>query len=232
MSNLANPGSCSNQVNPNFEIGCSSIDESGSAGNPNDLVTCFSGVTGTPVEVNAIRFWLGESAPIPDSLHIRVWSGGNPAGPDSSDASAPDVTQQVDVGALVFGSDNTVTLASTVVISDNEFCVGVHSDAVDDGFRMKTDSGGDGSKSYSFFPSCRNLSSFIPNDQLAQVEGNNIYATEYCIEAMVTPTNNGSISNTDTLEIDFIEIPESSHGGAIDFSEYIEDPTKITSDCP
>lgn len=122
----------------------------GLSGNPNHMANCFPNLTGSNIAINGIRFWLGDYTPPPDTLNIRLWSGSTITGPDSNIPIYDESITGYDTGM------NTFTLQTTTpitIIAGDEFCAGVYSGPVDDGFRISTEIG-DGSVSYRIYPTC------------------------------------------------------------------------------
>ena len=102
-----------------------------------------------------MRFWLGGvNVNIPDTLSVRVWSGNTAAGPDSSNATLFLYEQEIPAGNFSAGP-NTIALDVPVEFTDtDEFCAGIFSGPLDDGVRVQTEFGTDGTKSYVQAPLC------------------------------------------------------------------------------
>jgi len=116
------------------EIGCS--DPFGDAGNPNDLIECYNNATLTPpYELVAFTYTIGTSTLPPDTLNIRVfeWGGAGPPG-------ALVTTVPLGPGDMTPGFHNLV-LASPIALPTPDFCVGLFSEPLDDGFRALTSIG-------------------------------------------------------------------------------------------
>eukprot|EP00578_Thalassiosira_sp_NH16_P001400 CAMPEP_0181136550 /NCGR_PEP_ID=MMETSP1071-20121207/33236_1 /TAXON_ID=35127 /ORGANISM="Thalassiosira sp., Strain NH16" /LENGTH=114 /DNA_ID=CAMNT_0023223253 /DNA_START=93 /DNA_END=437 /DNA_ORIENTATION=+ len=109
-------------------------------------------------------------------MSVRIWSGNEASGPDSSDATSFLYEQVIPPGTYSTGA-NTIAMNNPVVINTNEFCAGVFSGPHEDGFVLSTEAGS-GTKSYGQGPACEadnfgSLASF-------EAEGH------ICIEALVT----------------------------------------------
>ena len=114
----------------------------GLSGNPNHMANCFPNLTGRNIAINGIRFWLGDYTPPPDTLNIRLWSGSTITGPDSNIPIYDESITGYDTGMNTFTLQTTTT--PITITAGDEFCAGVYSGPVDDGFRISTEIG-DGS---------------------------------------------------------------------------------------
>ena len=169
LSDLATPGVCASVGN---EVGCTN--PSGTSGNPNDMIACFNNSQTTlPFEVHALRFWIGTSAPLPDNLFLRIWSGSATTGPGTLLYE-----QEVPPGSYNI-AENTIALDDPFEFSGQEFCAGVYSNLTNDGFRLVMETG-DGLESRFLAPNCG-----APFDTWYPVQAT-IGALEFCIEALVT----------------------------------------------
>jgi hypothetical protein len=143
-------------------------------GNPNDVVNCFDVSTvglGAPFQLTAVRFWMGDSTLPPADLSIQVWEGSVATGP-----SETNIYSQELVGFV--SGENTAAVTTTLLIFDQQFCVGVKSASMTDGLRMQTDGGATDSASYLKSPRC-GLPEFKSLNEIAG-------PGDFCIEAFVT----------------------------------------------
>lgn len=112
-----------------WELGCTN--RTGSAGNPNDLIECYSNATLTPpYELTAFTYTIGVSAPPPDTLNLKVYEWSGAGAPGTLITTIP-----LAPGDLTAGFHNLL-LASPVSLSTADFCAGLNSEPVNDGFRV------------------------------------------------------------------------------------------------
>eukprot|EP00536_Pseudo-nitzschia_multiseries_P011233 jgi/Psemu1/28270/gm1.28270_g len=165
---------------PPTGIGCASEDPNEQlSGNPNDLINCYNaeefGVE-SPFQVNAVRFWIGDSSPPPPDMLVNIFSGSKELGPTNDGILL--YSQQI------FGyktGENIVTLTRDLMLFQLSFCVGVTSRSPDGGLRIQTDDEGetDGG-SYLRSPECGiNVFTSLIDAGLPQ---------DFCIEVLVTNT--------------------------------------------
>ena len=141
-------------------------------GNPNDAVNCYDISTigeSPPFTIDAVRFWLGDSIPLPGDLSVRIWSGTVQEGPSD------EILLNQELNNFVFG-ENTANLDTPIEIDTNEVCIGLFSENIMDGLRVQAEQG-DGDQSFTLAPECGvdefgSLSSFG-------------FSLNYCIEALV-----------------------------------------------
>lgn len=133
------PGVCNGPVNG---VGCASVDPDTNepGGNPNAIVNCFNinefEVT-IPLQLESIRFWIGESAALPPDLRINVYAGTQANGPMDNI-----ILYSEELSGYVLG-ENLVDLDTPLLVFQEQFCVGVASIAPDGGLRIKTDVSGE-----------------------------------------------------------------------------------------
>ena len=133
------PGVCNGPVNG---VGCASVDPDTNepGGNPNAIVNCFNinefEVT-IPLQLESIRFWIGESAALPPDLRINVYAGTQANGPMDNI-----ILYSEELFGYVLG-ENLVDLDTPLLVFQEQFCVGVASIAPDGGLRIKTDVSGE-----------------------------------------------------------------------------------------
>ena len=158
------------------DFGCANLEGEGAAGNPNDAANCFDVREfggAAPFKVNAVRFWLGPSIPVPPDVKILVWDGSVAGGPIGN----PIATQAIsgyDQG------ENTFSFNTPVEIDSNEVCVGIQSKDEDFGLRLETEEGS-GEESYIVAPVCGGPV-FVSLRDLT-VSG---FLLNFCIEAIVS----------------------------------------------
>ena len=166
LSNQDIPGTC----NAVGRYGC--YGGAGTFANPINLVNCFSNVQmQLPFEVDAVRFWLATGDQPPDTMSVRIWSGSEASGPLSSDAASILYEQVIHPGTYSYAGPNTIVMNNPVVINNNEFCAGVFSGPLDDGFALSTENNSCGS--YALAPTC---------DRPTWTSHN----TRLCIEALIS----------------------------------------------
>ena len=162
-------------------IGCADIDGTGTQGNPNDIVNCFD-VTEfvggpEPFFIDGVRFWIGESIPLPTDLSIRIWEGSPDGGPTMGEL--PLVQQPLDMDSIGFGA-NTVELNEPFQLNTTGICVGAFSEDPMEGLRIRTEPlEGGGDNSFIRAPSC-SINDFTPLGMITAIMQN------YCIEAFVS----------------------------------------------
>jgi hypothetical protein len=158
-------------------VGCASESEEMQGGNPNDIVNCFDITTvglALPFQVNAVRFWVGDSANLPADLKIRVWEGTVSGGPTTN------ILYSQDLSGYNSG-ENNVFITSELLIFEPEFCIGVNSASMDDGLRIQTDGGDMESNSFIMSPRCG-----LPEFQsLTDI----MVMGDFCIEAFVSSSS-------------------------------------------
>lgn len=170
VENLQNDnGNCSAN-----EVGCSN--GSGTFGNPQDALECFTSALVPPLQVREVEYFLGAgTVPLPDALELIVheWAGpGNlPGALVQSIPLAP---------ADIVAGGNTIALIPAVDVAASTFCVGFHGEDPGDAFRVDfTDAAGTG-ESYLLAPAsgCEHMVYTEVSDFFG--DGN------YCIRPMVT----------------------------------------------
>jgi hypothetical protein len=153
-------------------VGCADIAGNGSEGNPNDIVNCYD-VTefggSAPFSLESVRFWIGDSVPLPSDLSIRLWNGTVDGGPTDEIL----LTQELSVYDI---GENTVDLNSSLDIVSNEICVGLFSANITEGLRIQTENGL-GDKSFVLAPNCG-------AEEFTSLLGFGLGGT-FCIEAFV-----------------------------------------------
>jgi hypothetical protein len=154
-------------------IGCADSGGLGISGNPNDLVNCFN-VTdfgaSIPFFLDGIRFWIGDSIPLPSDLSIRVWEGLPSLGPSGGE---PIFSQQVESFAF---AENVVELTMTLELFTTGICVGVFSEDPSSALRVRTEPGR-GDNSFTMAPDC-GAPDFEPLESFG-------VSQDYCIEAFI-----------------------------------------------
>jgi hypothetical protein len=146
MSLQQEVGVCNGDVNG---VGCAEVNNSGTMGNPNDLVNCYNitNFGGTaPFFLDTVRFWMGESISLPSDLSVRVWAGTV----DGGASGQPLRTQNLDTYG--FG-ENTVQLETPLEVATEEVCIGLFSMTLMDGLRVRTEPG-NGDQSFVQAPAC------------------------------------------------------------------------------
>jgi hypothetical protein len=107
-------------VDPDYEVGCSTIDGTGVSGNPNDLIECYSNATLIPpYELTAFTYTMGVSAPPPDTLNLKVYEWSGAGAPGSLITTIP-----LAPGDLTAGF-HTLVLAPPVSLPTAYFCAGL-----------------------------------------------------------------------------------------------------------
>eukprot|EP00534_Pseudo-nitzschia_fraudulenta_P005401 CAMPEP_0201190818 /NCGR_PEP_ID=MMETSP0851-20130426/140996_1 /ASSEMBLY_ACC=CAM_ASM_000631 /TAXON_ID=183588 /ORGANISM="Pseudo-nitzschia fraudulenta, Strain WWA7" /LENGTH=225 /DNA_ID=CAMNT_0047476863 /DNA_START=128 /DNA_END=805 /DNA_ORIENTATION=- len=178
------PGVCRGPTNG---IGCASDPSDGLSGNPNHLANCFDvaefGVT-VPFELDAIRFWIGDSSPPPPDLQLNIWPGSPLFGPISNVMLYSQELSGYVPGENIFETD------MDVIIFQNSFCIGLTSQTLDAGLRIQTDDSGqmmvDGG-SYLRSPTC-GVPEFISLEEAG-------LTNDFCIEALVTDDSDSLFAN-------------------------------------
>ena len=146
LSLLNQTGVCGGGVSG---IGCADLTGNGTQGNPNDLVNCFniSDFGGTaPFFVDSVRFWTGQSIPLPSDLNIRIWDrsvGGTPTG-------NPIITQAIFNYTI---GENNFKIDPPVQITTDNVCIGLYSATIADGLRIRAEPG-TGADSFARSPAC------------------------------------------------------------------------------
>lgn len=144
----------------------------GIGGNPNDLVNCFNVADfgGTaPFFVDQVRFFIGESIPLPSSLSVRLFA----ASPSGLPVETP-LFEEI-VPNLIIG-ENTVSLSSAFEVTTQEICVGVFAGNEIEGLRIRNEIGL-GDQSFVRAPNCL-FPTFSSLDEVG-------LPVRFCIEALV-----------------------------------------------
>lgn len=166
------PGFCGASIG---DFGCANLDEQGNQGNPNDAVNCFNVADfggSPPFFVSSVRFWLGSSIRLPADLELRVWNG------TVADGPGPILLYSEELLGFVQG-ENNVQLQDAFEVLTNEVCIGLASETVTDGLRVRTENGS-GASSFVVAPVCGGPT-FTALSDLTDVG----FRLDLCIEAQV-----------------------------------------------
>jgi hypothetical protein len=115
-----------------YEIGCG--DETGTFGNPLDLLECYSANVLPPLEIVSVEYFLGAfQTPLPDALELVVheWAGPGNAPGDLIDSVELDPIIEIVSGGYV------LVLATPITSDEATFCIGFHGEDPLDGFRVE-----------------------------------------------------------------------------------------------